>query len=205
MLGWIQAAMQQNTTDVLIEDAVIICTVFNIVRHLATAFVKRHREEKATQQRNKRRKPWQKGWWWFSIAVFLHTFFLCSHPPPFFVYILLWKCNLTNFFSGSVQKQRLRMNPRSFGIVLVFFFHFLKITQTSEAEDFNPLDHITAGKGIHFNQDEVSVDEGEPSVHLDERCRCTCPPFDVPEVARMGGKIYTGQVRYILRDANSLN
>ena len=97
------------------------------------------------------------------------------------------------------------MNPHSFGIVLVFFFHSLKITQTSEAEDFNPLDHITAGNGVHFNQDEVSVDEGEPSVHLDERCRCTCPPFDVPEVARMGGKIYTGQVRYILRDANSLN
>jgi len=86
------------------------------------------------------------------------------------------------------------MNPHNFGIVLVFFFHSLKITQTSEAEDFNPLDHITAGNGVHFNQDEVSVDEGEPSVHLDERCRCTCPPFDVPEVARMGGKIYTGQV-----------
>ena len=92
------------------------------------------------------------------------------------------------------------MNPHSFGVVLVFFFlHSLKMTQTSEAEDFNPLDHIlsTAGNGIQFNQDEVSVDEGEPSVHLDERCRCTCPPFDVPEVARMGGKIYTGQVRYI--------
>ena len=96
------------------------------------------------------------------------------------------------------------MNPHSFGIVLVFFFHSLKITQTSEAEDFNPLDHITAGNGVHINQDEVSVDEGEPSVHLDERCRCTCPPFDVPEVARMGGKIYTGQVRYILRDANDV-
>ena len=26
------------------------------------------------------------------------------------------------------------------------------------------------------------------------KCRCMCPPFDVPNVARMGGKIYTGQV-----------
>ena len=178
-----------------------ICTVFNIVHHLATAFEKRHREEKATQQRNKRRKPWREGWWWcFSIAVVgFPTFFLCSHPPCSLLCLHIFVAvQFDDFFSsaGSVQNQRPRMNPHSFGIVLVFFFHSLKITQTSEAEDFNPLDHITAVNGVHINQDEVSVDEGEPSVHLDERCRCTCPPFDVLEVARMGGKIYTGQVRY---------
>lgn len=38
-----------------------ICTVFNIVRHLATSFEKRHREKKATQQRNKKVQALARG------------------------------------------------------------------------------------------------------------------------------------------------
>lgn len=66
----------------------------------------------------------------------------------------------------------MRINPRNVWLALVFF-HFLQITLTSEAEDFDPLDHIlsTSGSGLHNFNDEVSVDEGNPSVHLDERCR----------------------------------
>ena len=67
---------------------------------------------------------------------------------------------------------KMRINPGDVWLALVFF-HFLQFTLTSEAEDFNPLDHIlsTSGSGIHDFNDEVSVDEGNPSVHLDERCR----------------------------------
>ena len=55
-------------------------------------------------------------------------------------------------------------------LVLAFLYSTtFKCMRTSEAEDFNPLDHIlsASGPGIHFN-DEVSVDEGNPSLHLDE-------------------------------------
>lgn len=53
---------------------------------------------------------------------------------------------------------------------------------------------LTNSINEHIRGIEVQVDEGEPKVHLDERCRCVCPAFDVPNVARMSGQVYTGQV-----------
>lgn len=65
----------------------------------------------------------------------------------------------------------------------------------SDAEDFNPLDHVhDQQRKNHIRGIEVEVDEGEPKVHLDERCRCVCPAINIPNVARMSGKVYTGQV-----------
>lgn len=78
----------------------------------------------------------------------------------------------------------------------------MKPIQSSEAEDFNPKDHIisihSGSDPKHSNKESTTSMSSDKTasekVHLNERCRCTCPPFDVPNVARMSGQIYTGQV-----------
>ena len=83
-------------------------------------------------------------------------------------------------------------------IFLLIAVQLIHVVITSDAEDFNPRDHIltlptsTSSSNAGGFNEEISVDEGNPSVHRDERCRCTCPAFYVPNVSQMSGQIYTG-------------
>ena len=78
-------------------------------------------------------------------------------------------------------------------IILLLISVQLNIVITSDAEDFNPQDHILSlptSSSSNVGNEDISVDEGHQ--HRDERCRCTCPAFYVPNVSQMSGQIYTG-------------
>lgn len=61
-------------------------------------------------------------------------------------------------------------------MLLAICFHS---SAASDAEDFNPEDHIV-------------IREEKHPIHQTERCKCTCPAFDVPNVARnQFAQVYT--------------
>ena len=53
---------------------------------------------------------------------------------------------------------------------------------SSEAEDFNPLDHIHNIKTAE--EKKSNYPDSSNTVHQDERCRCTCPGkiFDISSI-----------------------
>ena len=70
----------------------------------------------------------------------------------------------------------------------------------SDAEDFNPYDHI-----IQKPKPEITTNDFEEkiinnlenpnnNVIADERCICTCPAFDIPNVAKSDRLVYIGHV-----------
>ena len=65
------------------------------------------------------------------------------------------------------KQQKHKMHKR----LLLFTIWVLQMQSFSfsEAEDFNPLDHIIP------NQKRVIDPKSEGDLHQNERCRCTCP------------------------------
>ena len=77
----------------------------------------------------------------------------------------------------------------------------------SDAEDFNPFDHILQSPPQRTNEDvslpaasqpPPSSNDLIPSKGLNndpfnnERCVCTCPMFDIPNVAKSSREVYIG-------------
>jgi hypothetical protein len=86
---------------------------------------------------------------------------------------------------------------RDIHLVLISFCLLLKVIWASDSEDFDPLDHMIKTYQPVKDVPEESKQTITPAVdrHLDERCRCTCPGFEVPYVQiKMASKIYIGNV-----------
>ena len=93
---------------------------------------------------------------------------------------------------------------------LIWIFLLSGIVQgilASDAEDFNPFDHILQSPPQRTNEDvslpaasqpPPSSNDLIPSKGLNndpfnnERCVCTCPMFDIPNVAKSSREVYIG-------------
>ena len=83
----------------------------------------------------------------------------------------------------------------------IWIFLGLQLVQpmrASEAEDFNPYDHIIQKPKPEITTDEDNDDvvnnlnNNNNNVIADERCICTCPAFDIPNVAKSDRLVYIG-------------
>ena len=78
---------------------------------------------------------------------------------------------------------------------LWIFINLFQILFASDAEDFNPLDHILRPPPpqTKLNHEKKNSNEiGQPKVFDNERCVCTCPSFDIPNVAKSVRQVYIG-------------
>ena len=79
------------------------------------------------------------------------------------------------------------------------FVSLFQVLYASDAEDFNPFDHIIQKpKTVKtVDEDSAGFDENKQTneqnkVFDNERCVCTCPDFDIPNVAKSTRKVYIG-------------
>lgn len=86
--------------------------------------------------------------------------------------------------------------------IWIFLGLLIQPLVASDAEDFNPYDHIiqkpkpeiTTNDDLEENK--INNLENNPNTnnayHADKRCICTCPAFDIPNVAKSDRLVYIG-------------